>query len=132
MKKTIIISAIALFASLYALNARADFNSIATNHMVDSPKVSPFCMAIVKGDFETVKKMIELGADVNERSAGLTPAMYAARYNKVDILKLLITNGADLNEKSKSGYAAKDYAWLSKAFEAKEVIEKALAKDSKA
>ena len=56
--------------------------------------VEPFCISIVEGNYEMVKKMIELGSNVNESSHGLTPLMYAARYNKVEIAKLLIANGA--------------------------------------
>ena len=80
-------------------------------------------MAIVKGDIETVEKLLELGTNVNEVSLGLTPAMYAARYNKVDILKLLVKKGADLNRRSDSGFTAKRYAQLSNAKEVLKYIE---------
>ncbi len=52
-------------------------------------ELNSFCKAIVQGDYEAVKKMIELGEDINQKSLGKTPAIYAARYNKVEILKLL-------------------------------------------
>ncbi|MEL4307859.1 ankyrin repeat domain-containing protein [Joostella sp. CR20] len=92
-----------------------------------SPKVSPFCMSIVKGDFDTVKKLIDLGADVNEKSNGLTPAMYAAKFNRVDILELLINNEANVKAKcSEKGFTAMDYAKLSNAHDAIGVLEKAL------
>lgn len=72
-------------------------------------------MAIVKGDLETVKKLIELGADVNEKSNGMTPAMFAARYNKTSILQLLVKHGAELKGKSIKGLTAMDYAKQSNA-----------------
>lgn len=89
--------------------------------------VSPFCMAIVKGDFETVKKLIAMGADVNAKSNGLTPLMYAAKYNRIEILNLLIDKGVNLKAKdSKKGYTALKFAELSNATEAKKILEKAL------
>lgn len=87
-----------------------------------APKVSPFCLAIVKGDFDTVEKMIELGTDVNEKSEGMTPLMYAARYNRVDIIRLLVKKGAKINTKSSKGFNAIKYAKLSNANEALAVL----------
>lgn len=72
-------------------------------------------MSIVKGDLETVKKLIDLGADVNASSNGMTPVMYAAKYNRVEILDLLIKEGAELKTRSEKGLNAMDYAKRSKA-----------------
>ncbi len=88
--------------------------------------VNPFCKAIMEGDIETVKKFISLGEDVNRKSVGMTPAMFAARYNKPEILKLLIEDGANLKTKSDKGYTAKKYAEMSNAVEALAVIETAM------
>ncbi len=134
MKKTIIITVTAFFLAITTSNAISETiyeNEINATHMLVS-KVSPFCMAIVKGDLETVKKMIELGADVNKKSIGMTPAMYAAKYNKVEILKLLISRGANLKARSDVGYTAKKYAEISNAVDAKMVIENTLNKSAKA
>ena len=68
-----------------------------------------------KGDLETVSKLIDLGQDVNKKSNGLTPAMYAAKFNRVDILKLLLEKGAKLKIKSEKGMTAEQYAKLSNA-----------------
>ena len=65
-----------------------------------------------------VKQLIDFGEDVNEKSLGKTPAMYAARYNKVEVLKLLVQKGADLSVKSDvEKYTAKKFAELSNAKE---------------
>ena len=80
-------------------------------------------MSIVKGDIETVKKLIELGVNINEKSNGMTPAMYAARFNKVEILKLLVKHGADLKIKSDKGNKVEKYAELSNAKEALVYLE---------
>jgi|SRR5690606_3854731 len=124
MKKTVIITALALGISFASLNATtAVVNSNVSEFVKSKPTVSPFCMSIVKGDIETVKKLIELGADVNEKSNGLTPAMYAAKYNKVEILKLLVAKGADLKIRSEKGFKAMKYAELSNAKEALAYLE---------
>ncbi len=115
MKKTAIIIAIALGFSINSLNASNDISTTSKIEVVNKKSVNPFCMAIVKGDFETVKKLIELGQDVNEKSNGLTPAMYAAKFNRLDVLKVLVEQGAKLNEKSNKGMTAEKYAKLSNA-----------------
>ena len=66
---------------------------------------------------ESVKKIIEYGADVNEKSNGMTPLMYAARYNKTDIIKVLISSGARINYKNGHGLTALKYAELSNSKE---------------
>ncbi len=89
---------------------------------VSTVNVSPFCLSIAKGDYEMVKKMIELGTEVNKSSEGMTPLMYAARYNRVEIIKLLIANGAKINVKDRKGHTATKYAELSGAKEAKQLL----------
>ena len=124
MKKTVIIAAIAFGLTITTLNARTHVVIAKANELVKpTTTVSPFCMSIAKGDLETVKKLIELGTDVNEKSNGMTPAMYAARYNRVDILKLLVEKGAKLNVRSDMGYKAIKYAELSHAKEALAYLE---------
>ena len=116
MKKSVILIAIAVAFSVSTLNAKNDLNA-STSYEVVSTKVSvsPFCMAIVKGDLETVKKLIDLGTDVNKKSNGLTPAMYAARYNRVDVLKLLVAHGAKLDSRTDNGMTAEKFAKKSNA-----------------
>lgn len=128
MKKTIIISALALCFSVVTLHAETSIKNPNTYQSSSKVKVSPFCVSIAKGDFETVKKLVELGTDVNQKSEGMTPVMYAAKYNRIDILKLLIANGADLKAKSDKGITALKYAELHKANDAKAILEEALGK----
>jgi ankyrin repeat protein len=124
MKRTIIITAIALGFSFSTLNASSTVANYKSLELVKTKgSVSPFCMSIVKGDIETVKKLIELGVDVNQKSNGMTPAMYAAKFNKVEILKILVQKGADLDVKSEKGYKAEKYAKLSNAKEALVYLE---------
>lgn len=128
MKKTIILSVIALSCSLVTVNAE-NVNEL-TNSAIETAvkEKSPFHMSIVKGDVELVKKLIDLGADVNKKWNGLTPAMYAAKYNKTDVLEILIDNGANLKTKCAKGHTALEYAELSNAKDAQLVIENELKK----
>ena len=130
MKKSIIISAVAL---CFAINVNA--NPISENVKAQTVeavfKVNPFCVSIAKGDVETVAKLIKLGTDVNQKSNGMTPAMYAAKFNRTEILKLLISKGAKLKVKSDKGMTAKKYAELSNAKEAKAIIVDALKASKK-
>ncbi|HZW63922.1 MAG TPA: ankyrin repeat domain-containing protein [Flavobacteriaceae bacterium] len=127
MKKTIILSVIALVLSLSSVQANAEnFDPLPAFSKVEN--ASPFHLSIVKGDMETVKKLIELGSNVNEKWNGMTPAMYAARYNKVEILQLLIDNGANLKTRCSKGHTAAYYAELAKATEAKQLIIETLSK----
>ena len=100
---------------------------IQSMHVQITKDLNPFCKAIVQGDLETVQKLLALGTDVNERSLGRTPAMYAARYNKVEILKLLIKYQADLSIKcAGKKFTALEYAQHANATEAAQVIEQAM------
>ncbi|MEP0212348.1 MAG: ankyrin repeat domain-containing protein, partial [Cellulophaga sp.] len=98
--------------------------------VANSEVVNTFCMAILKGDVETVRKLIEFGEDVNKKSNGMTPAIFAARYNKVEILEILIANGADLRIKCDKGRSVMLHAELSNAKEAMAFLEK-IAKEKK-
>jgi len=93
-----------------------------------APELSAFCKAVMQGDVETVKKFIELGEDVNQKSLGRAPIHYAARYNRAEVLQVLIDNGADLKKRCDKGMTAKKYAKMSNAKEALEVLEAAMKK----
>ena len=88
---------------------------------------TPLATAIAKGDVETVKKFIEYGADVNEKSNGMTPLMIAARYNQVEIIKVLLDKGANLKLTDDKGLSALRYAELSNATQAADTLRLAKA-----
>ncbi|KGL61959.1 ankyrin repeat domain-containing protein [Polaribacter sp. Hel1_85] len=89
--------------------------------------VNTFCKLIQMGKFEAVKALIESGENVNKKSNGLTPLMFAARHNKAKIAKLLIESGAKLKVKSDRGnMTALAIAKRSKATDAIKVIKEAL------
>ncbi|MBT9189918.1 ankyrin repeat domain-containing protein [Zobellia russellii] len=128
MRKTFLTFATACLVGTSAIMANDTITSMntPTYEMFRTVELSSFCKAIMQGDFDTVKKFIELGEDVNKKSMGMTPAIFAARYNKAEILELLIANGANLKIKSDKGYSVKKYAELSNATDALRVIETAM------
>jgi len=124
MKKSIIYLGVALISATSVLSASNLYSFPDTLHEVKSPETaSPLSIAISKGDVNIVKKFIEYGADVNEKSNGMTPLMVAARYNKTEIIKLLLSKGAIRNAKGENGFTALKYAELSNAHEAIEFLK---------
>ena len=102
----IVVAAFMLTAtSVLAGNRVGNSDLLETSTFVEIAEINSFCKAIIQGDIETVKKLIELGEDVNQKSLGMTPALFAARYNKAEILELLIEHGADISIKSDKGYS---------------------------
>ena len=130
MKKTIFTVAAFSMLALSGLSANelktTDFGT--SIELVSPDELSSFCKAVMQGDVDTVKKLIELGEDVNQKSLGRAPIHYAARYNKVEVLKVLIENGADLKKRCDKGMTAVNYAKMSNATEALAVLKAAMKK----
>ncbi len=129
MKRTILTVAAVILLAVTGTKAKNSMDSYGFAPPVATSKsgeINSFCKAILKGDIETVKSLIALGENVNQKSLGMTPAIFAARYNRAEILQLLIENGADLNIRSDKGYTAKKQAEISNAKEALAVIESSL------
>ena len=124
MKKSVIILGLALVA-FANVSMASNHTSIAVNQVEFSVyRKTPLTVAVGKGDIEIVKKFIEYGADVNQKSEDdMTPLMIAARYNRVEIMKLLIAGGARTYEKNEKGYTALKYAQLSNATEAIAILK---------
>ena len=121
MKKSIVYLGIALLGFGSLANAAKNGNLTASKTEVSvyaKYYATPLCVAISKGEIDVVKKFIEYGVNVNEQSNGSTPLMLAARYNKVEILKVLIANGAKADAKDDNGKTALQYAVNSNATEA--------------
>ena len=118
MKKTVLTVAAAILL-MATTSLEANYNQKENNDIsvvnVLKVELNSFCKAIMKGDIDTVKKLINLGEDVNKKSLGMTPAIFAARYNKAKILEVLIANGADLNIRCNKGWSVEKHAKLSNA-----------------
>jgi len=126
MKKTIIYLSLALvvFSNVAIANATEVVKPAFAKELRTA---TPLATAIAKGDVETVKKFIEYGADVNEKSNGMTPLMIAARYNQVEIIKVLLDKGANLKLTDDKGLSALRYAELSNATQAADTLRLAKA-----
>jgi len=88
-------------------------------------KMGSFCRLIQIGNYKAVKTLIDKGVDINKKSMKLSPLMYAARHNRVDILKLLIKKGANLKARSHNGFTALNWAKHANAKEAYTILLKA-------
>lgn len=117
MKKTIIYFGLACMA-IGTVSFAKEATTQKTTIELSEFNNTPLCNAILKGDLQSVIKFVEYGADVNQMSNGFTPLMLAARYNKVEILKVLVANGAKTEVKDTYGKTAMQYATLSNATEA--------------
>ncbi len=124
MKKTILATLMLVFITSMSFATVTEKATSSDNYELRDIKTDPFCMAIVKGDLEAVKKMIELGRDVNQKWDGMTPLMYAARYNRVEIMKLLIDKGANAKARDDRGRTAMKFAKQSNATDAIALLEK--------
>ncbi len=130
MKKTIIylgITLVAFFSLSFTSNTNVIGNQKTLTLFSETP--STLAIAISKGEIETVKKFIENGTKVNKKLNGLTPLMYAARYNKVEIIEYLLQKGADRDIKDSQGFTALKYAELSNAYEAITVLKSLSVKE---
>ena len=130
MKKLILSIALLSVILVSAKNVNP-INTNSNSKLTYVTNVNSFCKLIQMGDFEAVKSLIEQGIDVNKKSTGLTPLMFAARHNKTKIAKLLIENGAKLNTKSNKGITALKFAELSHANESAQLIKNAIAEKNK-
>jgi len=126
MKKPTVITAIMGILLCTGVMANENVNSLKLNEtqLVLKSEISTFCKAILKGDLDLVKGMIEAGEDVNKISAGMTPAIFAARYNRAEILELLIANGANLKIKCKNGLSITEIAKASNATDVLALLKK--------
>ena len=118
-----LVSGMAVSAAPLTFNESVDTSN---NAVIFTLEIDTFCKLITKGDIEAVKSMIEAGTNINQKSVGMTPLMYAARYNRVEIVSLLIAQGADLKTKSNRGFTALEYAEMSKANDTYNAISDAL------
>ena len=124
MKKSIVYLGMALVAftnvSLASNTSIIKDQNMITEQLFDA---TPLNVAISKGDIKSVLKFIEYGADVNERTEDMTPLMTAARYNKVEIIKILLAQGARPGDKNEKGFTALKYAQISNATEAVAILK---------
>ena len=95
-------------ACVAALLARgADVHQRAANPL----QVQPLHAAMVAGDVEIARALLDAGADVDGRQqAGVTPLMGAAAGGSVELVRLLLGAGADRSVVDDAGRTAADWA----------------------
>jgi ankyrin repeat protein len=73
-----------------------------TNLSIHNPQMeTPLMLAGITNQLDWAKKLIERGADVNQK--GWTPLHYAATKGNIEIMRLLIENHAYLDAESPNG-----------------------------
>ncbi|KIO52728.1 ankyrin repeat domain-containing protein [Flavobacterium hibernum] len=123
MKNSIVYLGVALVAFANVSMASNQKSFVKPQIEISNSFSTPMNVAVGKGDLAFVKKLIEYGADVNEMSEDLSPLMIAARYNKVEILKVLLASGANPSVKNDKGFTALKYAQLSNAADAIAILK---------
>lgn len=67
-------------------------------------KIVPLCKAVLNGDIDSFQKLIDQGADVNERDYnGLTALWYAAQQGEYEMIQILVNHRADLEVRDPFG-----------------------------
>lgn len=93
---------------------------------------TPICWAIAEKKMDNVKKLIELGADINSTVSVRSPIIMSIEDHDTQILELLIAAGADITYQYKSKdnpwWDALSYAKYNLQDEAVEVLERELKK----
>jgi ankyrin repeat protein len=91
----------------FLLDEGADVNQVAENPI----RIAPIHAAVSNKDLETVRLLIENGADVNApQQKGFTPLHGAAGNGSVEIMDLLLAHGADPAARDDEGRNAADVA----------------------
>ena len=121
--KKFILTSFTIFLFSISVDASNNNQDLPKNENAKKTELSTFCKMIRLGNVQVVRALINNGTNINRKSLGLTPVMYAARYNETEILQLLIDNGASLHTKSDKGFTAIQYAIMSKANKAYDVLE---------
>ena len=76
-----------------------------------------------EGNAETVKLLLEAGANIDDRSIfGWTPLLFAARQGQIDAIKALVAAGANVNETLPDGTSALVTAIQGLNYEAADVL----------
>ncbi len=119
MKKSIVYLGVALLAfTNVSLASNSNFLEAAKIVTTAYEGVKPFSAAIIKGDVEAVKKFIEYGVNVNEKSNGMSPFDVCSTLQQGGNHKNFIGKRSQSHAKDEKGLTALKYAQLSNANDA--------------
>ena len=86
-------------------------NLILSNNVKANGEI--LLLAMEKQRFDLAKQFIQTGVDVNYQyplskkyADGMTPLLYASKWNNFELVKLLVENGAKVNTRNKEGSTA--------------------------
>jgi len=91
------------------LESEIDTSNIDFCYTMKTKDYNLLSIAIKYGATNCLKKLVDLGADIDKVCADKTPLMYAAKGGKLEMLKYLVENGADLTLENK-GQTALTYS----------------------
>ncbi len=79
---------------------------------------------VAKGDYETARKLVEQGADIEAKDPGTGASVlhYAVMRGNPEIIQMLIGRGADLNSRTKNGTTPLHTAVLYNRYEIAETL----------
>ncbi|MBE0497431.1 MAG: ankyrin repeat domain-containing protein [Campylobacterales bacterium] len=105
---------------IHAPSVAVDKRCITIDRNYDEWERTPLIIAVQEGQVELVDLLLEKGADINGRdrmndeplSSGNTPLMYAAGFDKIELVSRLLNNPKkpDVNARNKRGKRALWYA----------------------
>ncbi|CAO1615999.1 unnamed protein product [Sympodiomycopsis kandeliae] len=101
-------------SSVAQLFAQLDLRSIRDNDheagSSDSIGMGPVTLAASAGHVDTVRVLVEYGADIDERDgAGWTPLMWAINSSNLALVSYLVKRGADVEARSHQGTSCEDF-----------------------
>ena len=116
------IEAQSLVRSQYVKSEKEQDSNPAYKFWIEQGGNTPLIFAARSGDLETVRHLVEAGADINRVSAfGTSPAIMAIHGGNAKVLDLLLTAGAD-PDSAIAGHTALHAAVLRGNLEAVEVL----------
>ena len=83
---------------------------IDINAFYGENKLTLIAVSIASGQSAITELLIQQGADIEQNSDRKTPLMFAAKYNRAEVVPMLILGGANINSINKQKTSALHYA----------------------
>ncbi len=94
-------------AKLIIAAGKANLNNC---YMINDTSYGLLAMAIKSNAKNCLKGLLKEGVNIEKNCESKTPLLYAVKYGKLKMLKLLVESGANYNVVTRKGRTAKDYA----------------------